>query len=235
MFRALLPGLLLPALLNSAEAVLVIREPLPPPTWALLERELLSASSRACERFASMYLDERGYLLHTPRWGTLNDGPDDAIETFYNWTLLHALGGSDSVLRLFKKAYEGHLEQYRAVKSTKTDIAKDGSYYKEFIPMSDWFHIGEGSRGFMLMGLSDPTDERYRQRLRRFAGLYMNEDPEAPNYDPKHRIIRSLWTGSKGPLLRKATTYDWVGDPIPGRFHLQHNPAGHPEIHDFEV
>jgi hypothetical protein len=234
-FRALLPGFLLAALLPAAEPTIVIRQPMPPPTWALLERELLSASSRACERFASMYVDDRGYLLHTPRWGTLNDGPDDAIETFYNWTLLHALGGSDSLLKLFKKAYEGHLEQYKAVKSTKTEIAKDGSYYKEFVPMSDWFHIGEGSRGFMLMGLSDPTDERYIQRMRRFAGLYMNEDPEAPNYDPKNRVIRSLWTGSKGPMLRKATTYDWVGDPIPGRFHLLHNPAAHRQMLDFET
>ena len=54
-------------------------------------------NSVACERFYDKYVDERGYLLHTPRWGTL-DGPDDAIETFFNWTLLHALGGSDSVL-----------------------------------------------------------------------------------------------------------------------------------------
>jgi len=59
---------------------------------AFLERELLRFNSEACERFAQKYIDERGYLLHTPRWGTL-DGPDDAIETFFNWTLLHSLAG----------------------------------------------------------------------------------------------------------------------------------------------
>src|SRR5213594_1776505 len=95
---------------RAAEPTLVIDTPEPPPAWALLERELLRANSVACERFAEKYLDERGYLLHTPRWGTL-DGPDDAIETFNNWTLLHALGGSDSVLRLYKKALEGHLRR----------------------------------------------------------------------------------------------------------------------------
>ncbi|HUG80458.1 MAG TPA: hypothetical protein VML01_02265 [Bryobacterales bacterium] len=47
-----------------------------PPRWALLERELLRANSEAVEFFADRYIDERGYLLHTPRWGTL-DGPDD--------------------------------------------------------------------------------------------------------------------------------------------------------------
>jgi hypothetical protein len=62
--------------------------------------------------------------------------------------------------------------------------------------------------------------------MRRFAGMYMNEDPEAPNYDPANKLIKSLWTGSKGPMMRKATTYDWVGDPVPGSFHLLHNRAG---------
>ena len=92
------------------DVTIVIDQPMPPPGWALMERELLRANSEAVELFADRYIDERGYLLHTIRWGTL-DGPDDAIETYYNWTLLHALGGSDSVLKLFKKGLEGHLIQ----------------------------------------------------------------------------------------------------------------------------
>ena len=211
----------------------LLDRPMPPPAWALMERELLRLNSEACEIFASRYLDERGYLLHTPRWGTL-DGPDDAIETFHNWTLLHALGASDSVLDLFKKALEGHLHQYGQLRTTLTDLAREGAYYREFITMSDWFHTGEGMRGFMFQGLSEPGSPRLRERMKRFAGLYMNEDPEAPNYDPEHRIIRSLWTGSKGPMLRKATTYDWVGDPVPGRFHLLHSPAGRDQMLDLE-
>jgi hypothetical protein len=210
-------------------AVLRIETPMPPPAWALLEREVLRANSQACDRFARRYLDSRGYLLHTPRWGTL-DGPDDAIETFYNWTVLHALGGSDAVLEHYKRAYEGHLHQYKELRTTKTELAKEGAYYKEFITQSDWFHTGEGMRGLQFLPLSDPNNELLRARFRRFAGLYMNEDPEAPNYDPKHKIIRSLWTGSKGPMLRKATTYDWVGDDVPGSFHLLHGPRGRREL-----
>ena len=82
----------LAALTGQAQVpVAVIETPMPPPEWALLQREVLDANSRAVEAFAAKYMDSRGYLLHTPRWGTL-DGPDDAIETYYNWTLLHALG-----------------------------------------------------------------------------------------------------------------------------------------------
>jgi len=219
---------------SLAEVAVVVNTPMTPPAWALMERALLRFNSLACERFAERYLDERGYLLHTPRWGTL-DGPDDAIETFFNWTLLHALGGSDSVLQLYEKAQEGHWKQYGELRTKLTELASNGAYYKEFITQSDWFHTGEGMRAFMFLGLSEPDNELYRQRMKRFAGLYMNEDPEAPNYDPVHKVIRSIWNGSKGPMLRKATVYDWVGDPVPGSFHLLHNPAGRSKLLDMKT
>jgi hypothetical protein len=69
------------AALAGAETALVIKTPMAPPAWALLERDLLRYNSEAAEKFAAKYVDERGYLLHTIRWGTL-DGPDDAIETY---------------------------------------------------------------------------------------------------------------------------------------------------------
>ena len=225
LFAALAPLALL------AQPIIHIKTPMSPPAWAHLERDLLKYNSQAAQRFAAKYVDSRGYLLHTPRWGTL-DGPDDAIETYFNWTLLHALGGDDQVLSLYKKAHEGHLKQYNELRTKLTELASNGAYYKEFITQSDWFHTGEGMRGFWLQGLSDPNDELYRARVKRFAGLYMNEDPEAPNYDAQHKIIKSIWTGSKGPMLRKATTYDWVGDPVPGSFHLLHNPASRGKMLD---
>jgi hypothetical protein len=130
------------------------------------------------------------------------------------------------VLDLYKKAHEGHLKQYNELRTKLTPLAENGAYYKEFITQSDWFHTGEGMRAFFFQGFSDPNDTLYKHRMKRFAGLYMNEDPEAQNYDPVNKVIKSIWTGSKGPMLRKATTYDWVGDPVPGSFHLLHNPAG---------
>jgi hypothetical protein len=199
---------LITAVVCLGQPAVKIEKPQSPPAWALLERELLKQSSLACDRFAGKYLDARGYLAHTPRWGTL-DGPDDAIETFYNWTLLHALGGSDSVLAAYKKALEGHLQQYKELRTVKTKLAENGAYHKEFVTQSDWFHTGEGMRGFMFLGLSEPENPSLRLRMKRFAGLYMNEDPEAPNYDSRQKIIKSLWTGSKGPMLHQATTYDW--------------------------
>ncbi len=225
------------ALVNGQQArtelTVQIDTPMVPPAWALLERDLLKYNSLAVEEFARKFIDERGYLLHTPRWGTL-DGPDDAIETYWNWTLLHALGGSDSVLELFKKGQEGHWRQYNEIRTKLTTLAANGSYSKEFITQSDWFHTGEGMRAFLLQGLSEPNNKLYRERIKRFAAMYTGDDPEALNYDKEKRILKSLWTGSKGPMLRKATTYDWVGDPVPGTFHLLHNPAGRGKMLDLE-
>lgn len=226
-----LPLLLVTAALLHAQPTVRIATPMPPPDWALLERDLLRYNSQAVEEFAKRFIDERGYLLHTPRWGTL-DGPDDAIETYWNWTLLHALGGSDQVLELYKKGQEGHWRQYNELRTKLTTLAAHGAYSKEFVTQSDWFHTGEGMRAFLLLGLSAPNDAHYRQRMQRFAAMYDGDDPEAPNYDREKRILKSLWTGSRGPMLHKASTYDWVGDPVPGTFHLLHNPAGRNQMLD---
>jgi len=202
-----------------------------PPYWALLERELIRTQSAACEEFFDHYFDERGYLLCVPRWGG-NDGPDDAAENVLNWTMLHALGAPDRVLSLYKKGWEGHLRQYTEARTVEVPFARDGMYYKEFPSIFDWFHHGEGFSAFFLQGLSDPGDRALIQRTRRFAGLYMAEDPQAPNYDPEHRVIRSMLNGSRGPLLRKATALDWAGDPIEveGRFRPLHRERSYEEM-----
>ena len=221
----------LPAAVNAQPPVIHIKTPMSPPTWAMLEREVLKTSAAACKEFFEKYFDERGYLLCVERWGG-DDGPDDAIENCNDWPILHALGAPDHLLTLYKKAWEGHLRQYTRAKTTDVPFAKDGMYYKEFPCMFDWLHNAEGLTVFCNQGLSDPRDPKYEQRMRRYAGFYMNEDPGAPNYDPKHKIIRSMFNGSKGPLLRKATALDWAGDPIEvkGRFRLLHGENSYEEM-----
>lgn len=202
-----------------------------PPEWALLERELLRANTAACQEFFARYFDERGYLLCVERWGG-DDGPDDAIENCNDWPLLHALGAPEVVRSMYHKAWEGHLRQYTRAKTVDVPFARDGMYYKEFPVMFDWQHNNEGLLVFHLMSLSDPNSESYRRRVSRYAGFYLNEDAGAPNYDAKHKIIRSLFNGSRGPLLRKATAVDWTGDPIEveNRFSLVHGERTYAEM-----
>jgi hypothetical protein len=220
-----LSGLATALPLVARDVSIRISTPLKPPRWAVLERQLLDVNVQACREFFSKYFDERGRILCFTRWGA-NDGPDDAFENFNRWPELHALGANDEILRMYLKAHEGLLQQYTEAKTRDVPIARDGMYYKDFIVQSDWMHHGEGLQLFNRMGLSIPDDDKYRIRARRFAGFYMAEDPEAPNYDPRHKIIRSMQNGSRGPMLRKATPLDWVGDPFDVRgFDAEHGES----------
>jgi hypothetical protein len=216
---------------EPVEVTLRLETAMAPPSWALLERELMRANARACEEFFGRYFDDRGYLECVERWGG-DDGPDDAIENVNDWPVLYALGGSEAILTLFKRVWEGHLRQYTKARTTEVPFARDGMYFKEFPVMFDWLHHGEGLSVFNLEGLCDPDDPRYRQRVTRFAGFYLNDDPGAPNYDPKVKVIRSLFNGSRGPLLRKATALDWAGDPIDvaHRFRPGHGEASYEQM-----
>jgi len=223
--------LLLPARSAGFEIDVVLNKPVPPPEWALLERELLRVQTTACQEYFAKYFDDRGYLLCVERWGA-DDGPDDAIESVNGWPILHALGASDAIQQMVDKAWEGHLRQYTEAKTVQVPFARAGMYYKEFPVMMDWVHNGEGLTVFNVKGLSNPKAEQFQKRVKRFAGFYMNEDPQAPNYDPRHKIIRSLLNGSRGPLLRQATGIDWAGDPIEvaGRFRLRHQEKSYQQM-----
>jgi hypothetical protein len=201
------------ALAAPAPSVLMIASPMAAPEWAILERRLLAENVPACREFFLKYYDTRGRLQCFLRWGA-NDGPDDAFENFNRWPELHALGASGEILQMYLKAWEGMLRQYSEAKTTEVPAGRSGMYVKEFSAQSDWMHHGEGLQLFNRMGLSVPTLAAYRTRAQRFAGFYMGEDPDAPNYDPDRNLIRSMINGSRGPMLRQATALDWVGDPF---------------------
>ena len=216
--------------LDNPRPRLRVQTPMAAPEWALLQRELLRANTDACEAFYGKYFDEHSHLLCFPRWGT-NDGPDDAIEHVNDWPLLHALGAPNRILELYRAVYEGHLEQYGALRTKEVPMGRQGMYVREFPPQMDWQHISEGLSAFNLMGLSTPDDAKLVERTCRFAGFYDGSDPAAPNYDPKHRVIRSMFNGSLGPLLRPTTALDWAGDPFDAsRFKLEHGERNFEEF-----
>ena len=211
--------------------VLLIDAPMAPPAWALMQRELLRSQAAACQEFFAKYFDERGHLLCVERWGG-DDGPDDAIENVTHWPILYALGADPAVLAMYHKAWEGHLRQYTKAKTTDVPFARDGMYYKEFPCKMDWLHNGEGLTPFAQQPAADPNDTGLRRRLRRFSGFYIGEEATARNYDREHKILRSMFTGSRGPLLRKATGLDWAGDPIEveGRFLPLHGEESYAQM-----
>ena len=205
---------------------------MPPPRWALLQRELIAMQDSAARTFHDHYFDRRHHLQAFERWGA-NDGPDDAIEHVNDWPLLHAIGGSEEVLRLYRAVQEGHYEQYGQLRTVDVPMGRQGMLVRDFPPQMDWQHIGEELTTFNLMGLGNPRDRRLIGRARRFADFYTGRDPIARNYDPERKLIRSLFNGSIGPLMRPATPLDWAGDPFdPAPFQLEHGESTYQQFLD---
>jgi hypothetical protein len=196
-------------------AVIPIETPMAPPGWAQAQRALLKESTEAAVEFAAKYTDVRGHFRCVERWGG-NDGPDDVMETFHNWPLAYALGADERLLRVYERIWEGHLDQFQKAKAPSTEMAKNGMYWREFVTAFDWEHNGEGLAPFYHYGLCRPREALYRQRAVRYAGFYNGDDPLAPNYDRRHKIIRSLHNGSRGPKLTPATVFDWGGEAEDG-------------------
>ena len=168
----------------------------------MLERALLTVLDASIAPFLEKYTREDGSLIwredgmHT--WQS-RDGADDFYESSYNWPLLYLLGGGDHVLT-------AALRQWDAITAQLTRL---GLVYKEYERGYDQLHQGESYIYFYFLCLADPTNPTLAERARRFAGLYMNEDPEAPNYDAEHRLIRAPHNGSGGPR------WGYIdGDPI---------------------
>lgn len=172
--------------------------PAAPPAWALWQRHVLDGLWPAALEFVAKYTRPDGTLIWRDEWPGM-DGSDDGYESFYNFPLYYALGGPGEVLLLARKLWEGVTRQFTAY----------GQVYHEFDGYYDWMHHGEAYTNFYFFGLADPADETTRERAARFAGLYLGEDPDAPNWDPQRRMIRSPITGSRGPRFENSAE-DWV-------------------------
>lgn len=172
-----------------AQTLIEIDTPMHPPSWAFMERALLTENTRLMQKFVNHYVNPRsGHLECVETWGGA-DGPDDAMENFYNWPLVYMLGGPKRSLDLFDLVWNGHIDQY----------TRKGMLHREFITAFDWEHNGEQYAAFNLLPLADPSNTLTHRRMTRFAGFYTGRDTTVQNWDPKHRIIRGVHNGSKGP------------------------------------
>ncbi len=166
-----------------------------PPGWAVLQRQLIDAANAAAPLMLEKYTERSGAPYYA------ND-VDDLYELFYNWGLFYAIGGGDRVL-------DRALQQWNAVTRfcddgivSRTHPLFEQQIHNEYYNCTEWHHQSEGNMLFYDFGVADPTISENVRRARRFAAMYMGEDPQAPNYDGQHRVFRSPSQTSVGPLLR---------------------------------
>ena len=177
-----------------------------PPQWALLERELIERMNASAEPLLEKYVRKDGSIL----WPTSEDfssidGLDDAYESFHNWPLFYALGGHEKFREISLREFDAITHQF-----TKYDCGHGHPMVvKEYEEGYDWFHQGEGYLFFYMLGLADPHNQLNHERALRYAGFYLNEDPQAPNYDPENKLVRCAFVGSMGPAHRNFTEAPW--------------------------
>ncbi|WP_201760885.1 MULTISPECIES: hypothetical protein [unclassified Nonomuraea] len=165
-----------------------------PPAWAVLERRLFDMLDEAWRVFAARYCGPDGRLIyHGP--AADRDGADDFYEAFFNWPTLYQLGGADDLLDAAKHHWEGVTAQ----------LTELGHLVDEFERGYDWFHQGESLLLFYGICAADPRDQRFRERARRFADLYL---PGSANYDAERDIIRAPHNGAGGP--RYGLQWEWA-------------------------
>ena len=173
-----------------------------PPAWAVLERKLFDVMDRSVYPYLEKYTRADGSLIWREKL-VGRDGADDFYESFYNWPLAYLLGGGDHLLALAHREWDAITRQ----------LTLSGQIYKEYEFGYDQFHQGESYIYFYFLCLADPTDSKLIERARRFAGFFTGEDPETPNYDPEHKLIRAPHNGSGGPRWGFA---DYQGEPSYG-------------------
>ena len=175
-----------------------------PVDWAAWQRRLLSAMDQSVQPFLDHFTRADGEFIWDDEWG--GGSPDDFYEPFFNWPLVYMMGGGDHLLALAERQWEAVTRQ----------LTRLGTVYKEYGIREDQMHQSEWDVFFYHLSLADPEQARRRERARRFAGFYLNEDPEAQNYDFEHQIVLSGLNGSKGPYYA----------PLEQRANQSYNPLG---------
>jgi len=181
------------------DATMVVGDiPTVPPSWALSQRYLIASMNEAAVRFVERYTWRDGEFVWRDAWPGM-DGSDDAYESYGNFPLFYMLGGGEEVHQLSRRLWTAVTRQF----------TRYGQVHNEFDAYYDWMHHGESYTYIYFFGLADPTVRRDADRALRFAGMYMGDDPEADNYDPTLKLIRSPITGSRGPRFEN-TIEDWT-------------------------
>ncbi len=177
------------------------------PSWALWQRQLMGTMEQVVEPYLEHFTRDdgefTGEFIWEDAWG--GGSPDDYFEPFFNWPLVYLMGGSERLLALAQRQFDAVTGQ----------LMRLGSYHKEYGFREDQMHQSEADVLFYHLCLAHPGHDRRRDQARRFAGFYLNEDPEAINYDPEKKLVLSGLNGSKGAFVAPRE-----GQPRP------YNPVG---------
>jgi len=170
----------------------------PPAGWALLQRKLMKLMEDAVQPMVDKYAERGGAFYFA-------DDVDDLYERAYNWGLFYAMGADRKVLDLGLQSWNATTRFFADDIVSRVHPRFEPQIHNEYYNLAaaganEWYHQGEGNTAFYHFGLADPTISENVRRAKRFAAMFMGEDPEAPNYDPRYKVLRSPIPTSVGPM-----------------------------------
>ena len=186
----------------ASTPAIVATDIVPPPEWALLQRRLFNILETAGDAATEGYARSDGRVYHF-------FDVDDAYESRSMRGMLYALGGHERFLHIAKREWDAITWLYSEERKLTDDEPMHPMYMPQLrneywnlnVPFNaDWFHMGEGNQMLYDFGVADPTNPSNRERARRFAAMYIGEDPAAPNFDAERGIFRSPLHGGAGPM-----------------------------------
>ncbi len=166
--------------------------PCEPPAWARLQRRLLATMSEAAREASSRYSLPDGTA-------TFVDDVDDGYEARAGRGALYALGGHGDLRRIARREWEATTRLFDDAGPGRGHpgyVAQLTDEYYNLARPFEWFHQGEGNQTLYELALSEPDSAAFRDRAVRFADLMIDER----NYDAGHRVFRSPFPSSAGPL-----------------------------------
>ena len=128
-----------------------------PPSWAILQRRLMALMEEAAPMMSRKYAERSGAWY----W---SDDMDDYYERSYNWCLLYALGGNETLVDLALKHWNAttrlfddrdgnrinNLDYYHGDTAKKLKYSIHNEYFSLAHPGdAEWHHMGEGNMAFL--------------------------------------------------------------------------------------
>ena len=167
------------------------------PGWAIAQRHLVKAMNRAAHRFVDHSTAEDGSLIQRSVWTSM-DGTDNGYEAFLSFPLFYLVGGADQIQTMARREWDAITAQYEGY----------GTVERGFVTGFDWFHSSESYPYIYYLSLSEPGNAQDLARATSYAGMYIGDDPLAPNWDAERKLLRSPLNGSRGPRFDTTVT-DW--------------------------
>ena len=199
---------------RAAGVVVHVASPMAPPRWAVLERQLLADNAPPAAS-SSTSISTAAATCRRSCAGAPTTAPTMRSRTSTAGPSCTRSARATTSCRCTSRATRGCSSSTPRRRTTDVPIARAGHVLQGIHRPVRLDAPRRGAAAVQPHGPVDPDRREVPGNARGGSpGSTWARIPRRPTTTPAHKIIRSMQNGSRGPMLRKATALDWVGDPF---------------------